>query len=268
VFVGGASVIFLVVGSLSELSGNLPAYRERFFGLRDQLVGLLAGLGIDTSKILSLDALDPQAMVRPAASIVARVLADLGHSFFVLLITAFLLIEFATDFEQVERSDTRGERTSRVRFGELGRDIQKYVGISAVMGLIGAACYFILLKVMGVSYIATWVVLFFVLSFVPTVGGILAVIPVLLLVLLEQGFQRMLIFGVVFILFNSFLGDIIKPRLMQKGFEISIVAVFFSLVFWNFVLGPVGIVLAVPLTITLRRLVQEYAPEMRTALME
>jgi len=87
-------------------------------------------------------------------------------------------------------------------------------------------------------------------------------------VLLEQGIQRAVIFAVVFILFNSFLGDIIKPRLMQKGFEISIVAVFFSLVFWNFVLGPVGIVLAVPLTITLRRLVQEYAPDMRRALVE
>ena len=89
------------------------------------------------------------------------------------------------------------------------------------MGLIGATCYFILLKVMGVPYVATWVVLFFVLSFVPTIGGPLAVAPVLLLMLLEQGIERTIIFTVIFILFNSFLGDIIKPRLMQKGFEIA-----------------------------------------------
>ena len=121
---------------------------------------------------------------------------------------------------------------------------------------------------MGLPYVATWVVLFFVLSFVPTIGGPLAVAPVLLLMLLEQGVERTIIFTVIFILFNSFLGDIIKPRIMQKGFEIGIVAIFFALVFWNFVLGPVGIVLAVPLTITIRRLIQEYAPDVRRALVE
>jgi AI-2 transport protein TqsA len=268
VFVGGAAVILLVISSVSELSGNLPAYGQRVAALREQLFSVLAGFGMDTSRLLRLDALDPKGLIGPAAGIVRIVLTDLGHGFFVLLITAFLLVEFATLFDKLEVAGERGERTPLARVGELSRDIQKYVGISAVMGLIGAACYFILLKVMGVSYIATWVVLFFVLSFVPTVGGLLAVFPALLLMLLEQGIQRTVIFAVAFILFNSFLGDIIKPRLMQKGFEISIVAVFFSLVFWNFVLGPVGIVLAVPLTITLRRLVQEYAPDMRRALVE
>jgi predicted PurR-regulated permease PerM len=200
--------------------------------------------------------------------VVGTLLADLGHTFFILLITTFLLVEFASLFSGTATGHADGERTSVVRFRELGADIQKYVGISAVMGLIGAACYFVLLKVMGLPYVATWVVLFFVLSFVPTIGGPLAVAPVLLLMLLTQGIQRTIIFTVIFILFNSFLGDIIKPRIMQKGFEIGIVAIFFALVFWNYVLGPVGIVLAVPLTITIRRLLQEYAPEVRQALVE
>lgn len=268
VFVGGAAVIFMVAGSIAELSGNLPQYNQQFIGLRDHVFGMLAGYGVDTSKLLRLEALDPKGLIGPAASIVRAIIADIGHSFFILLITAFMLIELVSLFRKVDDATRRGDRTPLVRLGEMARDIQKYVGINAVMGLIGAICYFVLLKVFGVPYVATWVVLFFVLSFVPTVGGPLAVFPVLLLVLLEQGVQRTLIFAAVFIVANSFLGDIIKPRLMQKGFEISIVGVFLSLVFWNFVLGPVGIVLAVPITITLRRLVQEYAPEVRRALVE
>lgn len=268
VFIGGAMVIFMVAGSIAELSGNLPQYNQRFVALREQVFGVLAGYGLDTSKLLRLEALDPKGLVGPAAAIVRAIIADIGHSFFILLITAFMLIELSAVFRKLDEATLRGERSPLVRFGEMSRDIQKYVGLNAIMGLIGAIAYFVLLKVFEVPYIATWVVLFFVLSFVPTVGGPLAVFPVLLLVLLEQGIQRMIIFTVIFILFNSFLGDIIKPRLMQKGFEISIVAVFFSLVFWHFVLGPVGIVLAVPLTITLRRLVQEYAPEVRRALIE
>jgi len=268
VFLGGAAVIFMVAGSIAELSGNLPEYNQRFMVLRDQVFSVLAGYGVDTSKMLRLEALDPKGLIGPATSIVRTIIADIGHSFFVLLITAFMLIEFTSLFRNLDAATAQGDRTPLIRFGEMARDIQKYVGLNAIMGLIGAICYFVLLKVMGVPYIATWVVLFFVLSFVPTVGGPLAVFPVLVLMLLEQGIERTLLFAAVFILANSFLGDIIKPRLMQKGFEISIVAVFLSLVFWNFVLGPVGIVLAVPITITLRRLIQEYAPEVRRALVE
>lgn len=268
VLIGAAFVIYLVIGSVSELSGNLPEYNQRYLALREQLFSFLQGYGVDTTKLLNVDLLDPGKLVKPAASVVRVVLADVGHTLFVLLITTFLLIEFTSLFSGTDHAVANGDRTSVVRFRELGADIQKYVGISAVMGLIGATFYLVLLKVMGLPYVATWVVLFFVLSFVPTIGGPLAVAPVLLLLLLEQGIERTIIFTVVFILFNSFLGDIVKPRIMQKGFEIGIVAIFFALVFWNYVLGPVGIVLAVPLTITIRRLIQEYAPDVRRSLVE
>jgi predicted PurR-regulated permease PerM len=266
---GGAMVIVLVGNSVSELARNLPQYRDQVEGLRDQVLASLDGLGMNTEK-LDLAAIDPKGLVGPATSIVGTVVGGLGHAFFVLLITAFMLIEFSSIFDRFEtsRSPLEGDRTSLTRFGEMARDIQKYVGLSALLGAIGAFCFFVLLKAMGVPYVATWVVLFFVMSFVPTVGGIIAVIPALLLVLLEQGWQRAVVFAIIFVFFNSGIGDILKPRIMQRGFEISIVAVFMSLVFWNFVLGPVGIVLAVPLTITLRRLAQEYSPELRAALVE
>ncbi len=266
---GGAMVILLVGSSISELARNLPHYRDQFEGLRDQVLASLSSLGMDTDRF-DLAAIDPKGLVGPATSIVGMAVGGLGHAFFVLLITAFMLIEFSSVFARIETSPTplAYDRTSLTRFGEMARDIQKYVGLSALLGAIGAFCFFVLLKVMGVPYVATWVVLFFVMSFVPTVGGIIAVIPALLLVLLEQGWQRAVVFAIIFILFNSGIGDILKPRIMQRGFEISIVAVFMSLVFWNFVLGPVGIVLAVPLTITLRRLAQEYAPELQQALVE
>lgn len=264
---GGAMVIVLVGSSISELARNLPHYRDQFVGLRDQILASLGNLGMDTDKFLDVGDVDPKGLLGPATSIVGAAVGGVGHAFFVLLITAFMLIEFSSVFARIEKTPEAEGRTSLMRFGEMARDIQKYVGLSALLGAIGAFC-FVLLKAMGVPYVATWVVLFFVMSFVPTVGGIIAVIPSLLLVLLEQGWQRAVLFAVLFVLFNSGIGDILKPRIMQKGFEISIVAVFLSLVFWNYVLGPVGIVLAVPLTITLRRLSQEYAPELREALVE
>ena len=102
VFVGGAAVIFLVAGSIAELSGNLPEYNQRFLVLRDQVLSVLTGYGVDTSRLLRLEALDPKGLVGPAASIVRTIIADIGHSFFILLITAFMLIEFTALFRNLD----------------------------------------------------------------------------------------------------------------------------------------------------------------------
>ncbi len=193
-------MIFLVIGSMSELSGNLPEYNQRYLGLRDQLFGVLQGYGVDTSKLLQRRIARARRLVKPAAGIVGVGPRRPGHSFFILLITTFLLIEFMSLFRGTGRRPAqRASAPHSCASARLAGDIQKYVGINAIMGLIGAVVYFVLLKVIGVPYIATWVVLFFVLSFVPTIGGPLAVAPVLLLVLLEQGVERTLLFAVLFI---------------------------------------------------------------------
>jgi len=267
VFVGGALVIGMVGASASELSLRLPEYGEKLALLRDQLFAQLQQWGIDTSGFTSTDALDPAGLVGPAASIVGTILADLGHSFFVLLITALLLVELAVLFRRLEEVD-HTQRTLLVRFGEMSADLQKYIGLTALIGVIGAVMYTVLLMVAGVPFIPTWVVLYFLLGFIPAIGGVIAVVPVVVVTVLEHGIQRALILVGVFVVFNFLLGDVLKPKLMQRGFEISIVAVFFSLVFWHWLLGPIGMVLAVPLTITLRKLLQEFAPDVRRAMLE
>lgn len=267
VLVGGALVIALVAVSITELSHRIPTYGQNLGALRDQALGFLDRMGTDTTGLTSLEAFNPSALLGHAAAIAAIVLADLGHSFFVLLITALLLIELAILFRQLEHAD-HSQRTLLVRFGEMSEDLQKYLGITALMALIGSAMYTILLLSSGTPFVATWVVLYFLLGFIPVIGGVIAVTPAVLVTLLEHGMQRAVILLVVFAVLNFILGDILKPRLMQKGFEISIVAVFFSLVFWHWLLGPIGMVLAVPLTITLRKLLQEFGEDVRKAMVE
>ncbi|MEP6590104.1 MAG: AI-2E family transporter [Gemmatimonadota bacterium] len=265
VFVVGAIVVAMVGASVTELSHRLPEYGQRLSGLRDSLFVVLQRLGFDTSGYTSVGALDPSSIIGPAAAVVRTVLSELGHSFFVLLITALLLIELAVLFRALAMAD-RSTRSPLVRFGEISADLQKYIGITALIGLIGAVLYTVLLVAAGVPFVATWVVLYFLLGFIPAIGGVIAIIPVLLITILEHGLQRALILLIVFVVFNFLLGDVLKPRIMQQGFEISIVTVFFSLVFWNWLLGPIGMVLAIPLTITLRKLAQEFAPDLRRAM--
>lgn len=265
VFAGAGGVVMLVVNSVSRLASHLPAYGQKLAGLRDQAFALLERLGVDTAGLAVDRLVDPTHAMGPVASIAGALVADLGHAFFILLITALLLVELVVIFRKLERVDP-SVRTPLVRFGEMSDDLRKYFGITALVGLIGSVGYSILLLVLGVPFVVTWVVLYFLLGFIPTIGGVIAIVPVALVTLLELGLTQALVLVGAFIVLNFLLGDVLKPRIMQQGFEISIVAVFASLVFWNWLLGPVGMVLAVPLTITLRKLFQEFEPDIRHAL--
>ena len=253
----GATIAF-VTASLGELSDRLPEYGRRLVLLRESAFAFAGRLGVDSAALDNLHLFDPKAIAGQAAVVVGVALSELGHLLFVFLITTFFLIEFAVVFARLEERHS-AERTFLVHFGELTGDIQKYIGINALVNLISVTGLLIIMSVMGIPFIATWMVLAFFLGFIPTLGGILALIPMALITLLDQGVERALIFTAAYAVLNSILGEIVKPKFMQRGFEIPIVAVFFALVFWNFILGPVGVILAVPLTIAMRRLYREYA---------
>lgn len=257
---GGAAVVYFLGGSLAELSKRLPDYGHQLIVLRDDAIVRLTALGVDHAMLQSDDTFDPKPLLGGAATAVGKLLAELGHSFFVLLITTLFLAEFAVLFPPLEAASTTAS-ASLQRFAALTNDIQKYIGINAFVNLLSATALLIVMSVMHIPFIATWVVLAFLLGFIPTLGGILALIPMVSITLLEQGVQRALIFTVIYGCISFLLGEVVKPKFMQRGFEIPIIAVFFALVFWNFVLGPVGVVLAVPFTIAMRRLYHEFSTD-------
>lgn len=264
VFLVGALITYMLAGSLTELKDRIPQYQDKLVQLRDDGARVLERFNVDSTVLNEI--IVPGKAVGPVAHAVGTVLSELGHGLFILLITAFLLLEVTMLMEKVHEGG-RSPRNPLVRFVEMSEDVQKFMGINALVGFIGCIFYAILLRFMGVPFVPTWVVLYFFLGFIPAIGGVLAVAPVVLLIVLDQSFQRAIVFLVVFVVINFIIGDLLKPRLLEGGFEISIVAVFFSLVFWHFVLGPVGVVLAVPLTITVKKLYQEFAPEIRNAVL-
>ena len=255
-----AAVIAFVTASLGQLTERLPEYGRRLVLLREEAFGFAARFGVDSAALENVHFFDPTVVAGQAALFVGIALSELGHVLFIFLITAFFLIEFAVVFARLEE-ERSAERTFLVHFGELTGDIQKYIGINALVNLMSVTGLFIIMTVMDIPFIATWMVLAFFLGFIPTLGGILALVPMFLITLLDQGMERALIFTAAYGVLNFILGDLVKPKFMQRGFEIPIIAVFFALVFWNFILGPVGVILAVPLTIAVRRLYREYAAD-------
>jgi AI-2 transport protein TqsA len=104
----------------------------------------------------------------------------------------------------------------------------------------------------GVDYFVLWGLLAFLLNFIPTLGSILAAVPPVLLAIIQLGVPEALAVGAVFFGINTIIGNILEPRFMGKGLDLSSLVVFLSLVFWGWILGPVGMLLSVPLTMTVK----------------
>ncbi len=260
VVVGGGGAITLVGSSLSRLIQRLPTYQVSLTQSRDAVLGYLSAHGVHLQPVSGLSLLDPATIVGYAGGFAASVASALGNAFVLLFLVAVILIELAGWYR---RHDEFSDRRVLDRFEALSSDVRKFVGITGLSGLVAALGIVVLLLALGVDFAVTWGVLFFFLNFVPGIGGILALIPPTAVALLEQGWRTALVVAAGITVIN-FIGDnVIKPRFMQQGLEISLLLVVTSLLFWSWVLGPVGAVLAVPLTLAVRRLGKMYWTEIQ-----
>jgi predicted PurR-regulated permease PerM len=90
------------------------------------------------------------------------------------------------------------------------------------------------------------------LNYVPTIGSIIAAVPAVLLAIVQLGLGEATITAIGFVAVNIAFGNFIEPRLMGYGVGISPLVIFVGLIFWGWVFGPVGMLLSVPLTMSLK----------------
>ena len=108
------------------------------------------------------------------------------------------------------------------------------------------------LFILGVDFPLLWGLLAFLLNFIPNIGSIIAAVPAVLLATIQLGWLHALGTGLGFLAVNIVMGSVVEPKFMGRGLGLSTLVVFLSLIFWGWVLGPVGMLLSVPLTITVK----------------
>ncbi len=179
------------------------------------------------------------------------VLDMLKSSFIVLILLVFMLSEarmFARRFESI--MEAKGPNLQRMLSAT--RDIQKYLGIKTMIsiatgGLAGLLCW-----AAGVDFPLLWGILAFALNYIPAVGSIIAGIPPVILALLMHDVKHAVAVACGYLIINGFLGNFMEPALLGRRFGMSTVVVVVSVLFWGFIWGPVGMLLAVPLTMMVK----------------
>jgi predicted PurR-regulated permease PerM len=110
----------------------------------------------------------------------------------------------------------------------------------------------IITSTIGLDFALLWGMLAFLLNYVPTIGSIIAAVPAVLLALVQLGVGEATATAIGYVAINVVFGVILEPRWMGYGVGISPLVVFTGLIFWGWVFGPVGMLLSVPLTMTLK----------------
>jgi predicted PurR-regulated permease PerM len=241
----GVLVVGALAGGLSGLQEKLPTYQAALSSLLTGVEGRLTARGIDVHQVLKPD---PARIVAIVQRVVGGALSALGYSFFAMILVAMILLELpARKAVDARPSGMRG------RFDEVSVSVRRFVALTGLIGAGLAVINLVAMLALGTDFPMVWAVLLFLLNFVPF-GFAIAMIPPVALTLLEHGGTRAAILLGVLIVSNMLSDNVVKPKLMGSGLGLSPLVIVVSLLFWAFVLGPVGAILAVPLTITITTL--------------
>jgi AI-2 transport protein TqsA len=262
---GGLSILMVVLFDAATLAlfgwlvsivaldvrESLPAYVSRLQEIEASATAWFESRGVEISASPLADLFDPVQLLGMAPDI-ARGAADIITTvFLVILFFVFMLAE-ASSFPQKLRVVMGREMTEMGRSAKIVREIQHYLAIktiiSALTGItIGLSTWFL-----GLDFPLLWGLLAFVLNYIPNVGSILAAIPAVSVALLQIGPGIALATAILFMGVNAMFGNLLEPMLVGRQLGISTLVVILSLVFWGWVWGPIGMFLAVPLTMAVK----------------
>src|SRR4051794_11757575 len=249
-----------MIVSVGQLAALVPTYAPQINDLVTSAGDWLAARGVGAAQVDAVaGAMDVGRVVDAATSLLSDVLSILTDLFFIITLLLFL----AFDSAQVSRllQNVHEHRPHLVdALASFARGTRSYLGVSAVFGLIVAVIDTIALALLGVPGAFVWGVLAFVTNFIPNIGFVIGLVPPALVALLDSGPGLMVAVIVVYCLVNLVIQSVIQPRVVGNAVGLSTTLTFVSLVFWAWVLGPIGALLAVPMSLFFKAVLVEMDP--------
>jgi predicted PurR-regulated permease PerM len=180
----------------------------------------------------------------------------MGNTFLTFLIILFTLTELKS-FPVKAKAILSGSDESISYFSTILKNIRHYLGIKTLVCLSTGILIYIAMLIIGVDYPLLWALIAGLMNYIPNIGSIIAAVPAVLMALVQFGLGGALWTLGSFLLVNNILGNFIEPKIMGKGLGLSTLVVFLSLLFWGFILGTMGMFLSVPLTMTIKIILEQ-----------
>ncbi len=250
---GGGILLLLFLGSaLGELTKALPSYQSSAQEQNANLQASLANLGINAESVLAM--FNPERIFELLGNILVEVISAGAATIFMLFILAFMLFE-TIGISKKLRGPRISDNQFLKRFASFGADIRRYVMVLTWINFLVGVGDAIFLAILGVDFPVLWGLLAWFMGYIPSVGFWLALIPPFLLAYAESGIGTALLVLLGFVLINGTVQNVVQPKLMGDQLNMSPLVVVASLFIWTWVLGPVGALIAVPMSMAVQQLV-------------
>lgn len=247
-----AILVAMLVFAGIRFADLISGYSTELQNALGDVTSWLASIGVDQSTADQItDGINPAQVVNAATSIASAVISIAGSFFVVLAYVIFMGVDAARyDRGRPAFIPTKSDVLERATI--FNRGVRSYFVVSATFGAIVAVIDGLALYWLGVPAPVVWAILAFVTNFIPNIGFVIGLIPPMLLAFVVGGWQLALWVLVVYCLVNVTLQVMVQPRFVSDAVNITLTLSFVSVVFWTFIIGPLGAILAVPMTLLTR----------------
>jgi AI-2 transport protein TqsA len=248
----------LLATSVRGFDQALPGYSAALASNMQRLLGWLESLGVNVPENAIADAFDPGAVMGLVGWFLGNLMAALSGTALVILCMLFMLLEVA-GFPRKVRAALDDPDADLSRFSSTMHEVQRYLAIKTAISLATGAMIWLWLVVLGVDFPLLWAIVAFLLNYIPSVGSVIAAIPAVLVSIVQPdlgpGYGVLVAAG--YLVVNVAFGNILEPQIMGRELGLSPLIVVVSLVFWGWVWWPLGMLLAVPLTMIVRIMLEQ-----------
>jgi AI-2 transport protein TqsA len=252
-----------LVVSIARFATLMPSYQQDMSNLISEATAWLQSIGVGRQQINAVtQAFDPSRLVGVATGFLSGLLSVLSNLFFIVVLLLFLAFDAAWFPGRLGAAEQSRSSlvTALVSFAEGTR---RYLVVSTVFGLIVAVLDVGLLYLLSIPVPFVWGLLAFITNYIPNIGFVIGVVPPAILGLLEGGIPGALGVIIGYSVLNVVIQSVIQPKFVGDAVGLSTSLTFLSLIFWAWVLGALGALLAIPLSLLAKALLVDADPESR-----
>lgn len=245
VFIG--LLVAMIAGSVNEFTSLYPQIRDQMEQKLAVVQHFAATFNLNLSTESMAEHFDPNALMNMAGIVLSQFSGAMANVLLLLMTVIFMLFEvhhlpYKMRFALVN---------PKIRIAGLHKALKgvtHYLALKTLISLVTGVSVWLTLLLLDVKFALLWGVVAFVMNFIPNIGPVIAGIPPLIQALLLNSVYDAALVGALFAAIHMVFGNMLEPRVMGRGLGLSTLVVFLSLIFWGWLLGPVGMLLSVPLT--------------------
>jgi predicted PurR-regulated permease PerM len=266
--IAAAFGVLLVIGGLIAFAAvefaHLVADQGDALGAAQRAIAdFFSSIGVHDEQLNHVaGAVDPDTLRAIASGTIGAVVSSALAFFFVLAYILFMAVDGAR-FRELRREfgDRHGALLDAL--ARWAHGVRAYFVVNSIFGAVVALLDGVVLWALGVPGVPVWIVLAFVTNYVPNIGFIIGMIPPAVLALVTGGWPQALAVIVAYCVVNVVLQELVQPNFVSTTVSLSLTLTLFSVLFWSVVLGAIGALLAIPMTLLARALIVEIDPDAR-----